>query len=148
MKKKNIILLCVALIAAVAVTGFATPGSQDDPVVSLSYLTEHVIPEIKAYVDEALGKSNAASAGFEVVTVPAGTRVIASASTELILRQGKATVIATQKGGLADVTAGYDLANNSNAPSNHLLIVPVDDGRGLAMQTDGIVMIKGTYKTE
>ena len=58
---------------------------------------------------------------------------------------GKATIIATEKGGIADTTAGFDLADGNDMPSNHLLIVPLADGRGIRASSDVIVMIKGGF---
>lgn len=144
--------ICLTLAGGIAV--FSEPGGTDDPVVTKSYIVDKVIPDIKAYVDERFGI--AASEGvassrmdsFTVINVSAGKRVICSAGTELILRMGKGTVIATEKGGLADTTDGYDLANGTAMPSNHQLIVPVADGRGFIADTDVIVMIKGGYTVE
>ena len=50
--------------------------------------------------------------------------------------------------GLADTTAGYDLSNNTAMPSNHLLIIPVADGRGVKATSDAIVMVKGGYTVQ
>ena len=67
------------------------------------------------------------------------------AGCELILRQGSANIIATTKGGLADTTVGGDLADGTAMPSNHLLIVPLDDGRGIQATSTVLVMVKGEY---
>ena len=155
MKKKYLysIVVVFLLIFAVLTANIvvAEPGGEDDPIISLSYIENTVIPELKKYVDAKIaaisgnsGNSGKASV-FEVVEISQGQKLIAEAGTELILRMGTATIIATQKGGLADTTAGYDLPNLSNMPSNHLLIVPLSDGRGLVAQTDIIVMVKGGY---
>ena len=65
---------------------------------------------------------------------------------QLLLRHPRTPqIVATQKGGVADVTQGIDLQNGAVMPSNHLLIVPLDDGRGAQMLSDGIIMIKGNY---
>lgn len=141
--------LCLVLFGGIAV--FSEPGGSDDPVVTKSYIVDKVIPEIKAYIDERFGI--AASEGvvtpatdkFMVVNVAKGKSVICEAGTELILRMGKGTIIATEKGGLADVTAGYDLASGTAMPANHQLVVPVADGRGFLAEEDVIVMIKGAY---
>ena len=141
--------LCLVLFGGIAV--FSEPGGSDDPVVTKSYIVDKVIPEIKAYIDERFGI--AASEGvvttatdkFMVVNVAKGKSVICEAGTELILRMGKGTIIATEKGGLADVTAGFDLASGTAMPSNHQLVVPVADGRGFRAEEDVIVMIKGAY---
>ncbi len=141
--------LCLLIIGSSAV--FSEPGGTDDPVVTQSYIVDKVVPDIKAYVDERLGIAasdgfvTARPSTFVVVNLKAGQSVICEAGTELILRMGKGTVIATQKGGLADTTAGYDLANGTPMPSNHLLIVPVADGRGFRADAEAIVMVKGGY---
>lgn len=156
MKNKNKLMkagvalgVCLVLFGGVAV--FSEPGGADDPVVTKSYIVDNVIPEIKAYIDERFGVAASegvvtpASNKFLVVNVSAGKTVICGAGAELILRMGKGTIIATEKGGLADTTAGYDLANGTEMPSNHQLIVPVADGRGFRATSDVIVMIKGGY---
>ena len=144
-----VFLLIFAVLTANIVT--AEPGGEDDPIISLSYIQETVIPELKAYVDAKIASisGNSGSSGkgsaFEVVEINQGQKLIADAGTELILRMGKGTIIATEKGGIADTTAGYDLPNLTEMPSNHLLIVPLADGRGFVAQTNVIVMVKGGY---
>ena len=154
MKRKalySIILVFLLIFAALSANiATAEPGGDDDPIISLSYIEKNLIPELKAYVDakiSAIGQSGSSgkAAAFEVVEIKQGQKLIAEAGTELILRMGSATIIATEKGGIADTTAGYDLPNLTPMPSNHLLIVPLADGRGFVAQTDIIVMVKGGY---
>lgn len=142
-------LICLCTMFTVVL---AEPGTDDDPLISLSYIEDVLMPKIEQYIDSKLaglspgGTAEGAAANtFVVVDAKKGDEIICSAGTELILRMGKAEIIATEKGGLADTTAGTDLANGTAMPSNHLLIVPVADGRGLKAQTDIIVMIKGGY---
>lgn len=104
------------------------PGSQQDPLVS------------RSYVDGKLGVT--------IVEVPAGKRVTFSAGAEVIVRSGSATVIDSNLGGLADVTSGKDLRKGEQAPANHLLIVPRDDGRGLQIVTPVFLMVRGDYKVQ
>lgn len=149
---KTITTVAISLGIISGMIVFSEPGSTDDPVVTKSYIVEHVIPEIKAYVDEKLGFSSdndqvtSVSDSYVVVEVSAGQTVICDAGAELILRMGKGIIVATEKGGLADTTAGYDLADGTQMPSNHNLVVPVADGRGFMATTDVLVMIKGGYK--
>ena len=118
----------------------ASPGTQDDPLVSVSYVNEVIMPQIKSYVD-----SQQSGNSFQVIEVKKGQKIIGIQGTEYILRMGSAKIIATQKGGIADATLGVDLPQNTPMPANHLLIVPFNDGRGVLMETDGILLIKGTY---
>ncbi len=157
-KRKISVILAVCLVMAGVFAVFAAdPGTEGDPVVTLSYITDKVIPDIYAYIDSKISGApqDGTSAGvvsdaatFAVAEVPAGREVICDAGCEIILRSGSAKVIATAKGGLADTTAGYDLPNGSQAPSNHLMIVPVGDGRGVYAETDCILMIKGNYSVK
>ena len=142
--RKKIILTTIALLfLSVCLPGLAAdPGSNEDPLVTLSYINDVLMPQVKSYVDS---KATASNDGFEIVNLKSGQTVIAGASTEMILRMGNAQIVATQKGGVADVTLGIDLQNGAVMPSNHLLIVPLDDGRGAQMLSDGIIMIKGSY---
>lgn len=149
MKNKKFRVIFSVFILIVLVTTifsvFAETGDSNDPLVSLSYIQNKVIPEIKEYIDEKFSSLGGGGASFEVVNFKKGDVVLCEKSTELILRMGKATIVASEKGGLADTTAGFDLANGESMPSNHLLIVPLGDGRGFIAQDDVIVMIKGSY---
>ena len=143
-------LICLCTIFTVVL---ADPGTDGDPLISLSYVNDVLIPKIEQHIENKIAEKHSestepgASTGntFVVVEAKEGDEIICMAGTELILRMGKAEIIATEKGGLADTTAGFDLANGTEMPSNHLLIVPVADGRGIKAQTDIIVMIKGDY---
>lgn len=156
MVKKRIAAICGVCILALGAAGFvfaADPGSDDDPLISKSYIDSVVLPKIYSYIDSAVAKlepsdSQGASDVFEVVNVEAGKTVIASAGTEMILRMGSASVIGSARGGISDVTGGEDLADKAGVPSNHLLIVPLDDGRGVTVGNEGdaILMIKGSYE--
>jgi len=143
MKKLLILTLVTVMVVAVAavVVIAADPGTQTDPLISKSYVDNVLKPEIYEYVDAK------ASEGFVVVNVPKGKTVICGAGTEMILRMGSAEVIGSARGGIADVTMGVDLADGIAVPSNHMLIVPLDDGRGVKIDanTEAILMIKGKY---
>jgi len=151
--KKLLASVGAAALAFMCIPGLAAnPGSSDDPLVSLSYVNDVLIPQLQSYVDSKVPASgmigaNAYSTGgrFEVVNVKAGKTVIGAQSCQIILRMGSGSIVASQKGGLADVTLGGDLTTGAIVPANHLLIVPVDDWRGVTMTTDGILMINGTY---
>lgn len=142
--KKNWLVGIVAvlvLVLATAIVIAANPGTEADPLISKSYIETVLKPEIYAYIEQ---ESNQ---GFTVVNVSAGKTVVCDAGAEVILRMGQATVIGSDRGGLADVTQGLDLADGTVVPANHMLIVPLGDGRGVKINksTDAILMIKGGY---
>ena len=109
------------------------------------------IPRFESYVSakvEALLSQLPAGDVMKVVELSAGQKLVAGAGTEIIVRAGNAVVIDSDLGGLCDVTAGKDLREGENAPANHLLIVPRDDGRGVQAVSAAIVMVRGTYTVE
>ncbi len=130
MKKRIAIVLCALVVLFVVGSYAAQPGTEADPLVTRSYIESVLYPSLT----------------FKVVNVPARKSVICSAGTEVILRMGTCSVIGTQKGGMSDVTMGYDLANATVVQGNHLLITPMDDGRGVWTATDCILLIKGRYE--
>ncbi len=129
MKKRILMVGMVLCLLLVAGTFAAEPGTDGDPLITRSYVESVVYPSTR----------------FKVVDVPAGKSVIFGSGTEAILRMGNCTVIGTQKGGISDVTMGYDLPDGTAVQGNHHLICPVDDGRGLKTSTDCLIMIKGVY---
>ena len=142
MKKRMMIaLICIACIAVSAIVAYAAgAGSQDDPLVSKSY----VDAAINGLRNE-IGNGGGSADIYTVVEVPAGKKLECKSGTEVILRSGSATAVDSASGGVSDVTAGLDLAGGQNVTTNHHLIIPRTDGRGLAARTNIIVMVKGDY---
>ncbi len=139
---------CAAVCVAMPVV--ANPGSESDPLISQSYITSTLMPKIEEMIAEKVGSGGGggvnATERFEVISMSAGQQMICEKGTELILRMGSCNIIATAKGGIADTTGGYDLPNGAVMPSNHLLIVPLDDGRGITANNNVLVMVKGGYE--
>ncbi|MCL2456352.1 MAG: hypothetical protein FWD19_02235 [Defluviitaleaceae bacterium] len=81
---------------------------------------------------------------FEVVNPQAGQIIIFEAGAEFILRGGKANAI-TGVNGIPDVTAGADILNGENIGLNHLMMVPVSDGRGIHFLAESWLMVRGGY---
>ena len=129
MKKKTVMVLSALLILFIIGSMAAEPGTEGNPLVTKDYIESTVYPAVR----------------FKLVTVPAGKSVVCASSSEIVLRMGKCTVIGTEKGGVSDVTMGYDLPSGTSVQGNHLLIVPTDDGRGVKTDTECILMIKGSY---
>ena len=135
--------------------GEPLPGSEQDPLVSKSYVDSkvqlYVDAKVESYVEEriqALLSQIPAGSELKVVELSPGQKLIARAGAEIIVRGGTATVIDSELGGLCDVTAGKDLRMGENAPANHLLLVPRNDGRGIEAVSAVIVMVRGVYTIE
>lgn len=131
-----IFTLTVATAAVWANTN--EPGSQGDPVVTKSYV-DAKIAELKA-----MG-TDGGSPSFEPVKIPSGKKLIGGEGAEFILRSGNAKAIDNGVDGVSDLTEGKDLKTGQPISQNHLLLIPRDDGRGIAASNELWVMIRGTY---
>ncbi len=136
--KKFGVLITIVLVLCMAVTYivYAQAGSEDDPVITLSYIKSVFKPEIKSETT------------FKIVELKSGQFIYGEEGTEMILRSGSAYAVSTATGGLANVTAGYDATNDTPVAKNNLYIVPRNDGRGFWASTDCVIMIKGGYYTK
>ncbi|MDO5713767.1 MAG: hypothetical protein Q4Q07_04985 [Tissierellia bacterium] len=139
-KDKKIIILLFVLIITFSLFGIGVNADADDPLITLSYLNERL---------ENLGSSTPVATGnLTVVELKPGQSLIGAAGTEMILRTGKATAIASENGGLADLTEGKDIPSGGKIIANHNILLPRSDGRGLKSVTKTIVIVRGTYKVE
>lgn len=125
-----------------------TPGSASDPLVTKGYVDETVA----RLVQEELAKLPANNANkLEVVTVPAGQKLIVADGGEIVIRSGKAIAYSTDANGLSDMTDGVDIAPGKAVANNHLILFP-RGGRGVETapnQTNGlIVLVRGTYQLQ
>lgn len=173
MKTRRKTLLTTALsVGVLTLLLGAAAGSQTDPLVTMSYLTDVNTPAILKQVDAKLdsreqalvdkldgvadtyaqeveslmGSSNggASSSVFSVVTVKAGQQLLGSTGCELLLRSGSATCVAASAPGLVDSTDGSTLAAGGAVQPNHLYLITAD-GRGLKATADATVMVRGSY---
>lgn len=155
---------------AVADTGLI-PGSEEDPLVTagwvearLSTFSKTIKAELSGLqIESGSSKSPesppeqpapgqiiaipSSAPVYEVVVLQPGTRLLAGAGTELILRSGRARVIVAPGGGIVDLTSGKELGDKEVVPREHLLLSPRDDGRGALTETEVIFLIRGKFNT-
>ncbi len=152
--------------AAVAGTS-AVPGSQDDPLVTASWVEsklrelsrvsngasidlsdyEQRLDELEKKV-EALGTrvEPAPPSRFEVVQVTENQTVFTGHGTEVVVRAGSVRVVEGTGGGFSDLTAGESLLSGTGVKLNHLLLSARKDGRGLAARSDALLLIRGDFE--
>ncbi|UMZ75088.1 hypothetical protein [Natranaerofaba carboxydovora] len=153
---------------------YGEPGSEDDPLLTKSYIDEVLIPELEEnfeemigeYIDrEELDKEEAEEPDidgeegeeveegksfdvFEIVELEEDERLIAGESAEIISRTGEGVIMDSDSGGISDLTKGVDLREGDDVPLNHHLLVPRADGRGVEADTYMILMVRGEYEKE
>lgn len=125
------------------------PGSEDDPLVTASWV-EARLSAISRGEGQAPGQPiyiTAPAPGFKIVNVPSGKK-ITGAGTELILRSGRAKAVEGAGGGLSDLTEGRNLSSGDAVKADHLLLSIKEDGRGVVAESDTIFLVRGEYKIE
>ena len=139
--KKSSKFLLVMLMTVMCFTGVyavtAQPGTEDDPLVS------------KSYVDAQIASvKSAGGSNFAVVYVEAGQKVIGGEGTEIIVRSGEATIVENSPNGVANLNTGEDMKNGQDVRLDHLLLIPRADGRVILAGTEGNLMVRGSYTIE
>lgn len=156
--KLGMIMLATLVVGSSVYAAKGNAGSSNDPLVTKSYVDSKVTQlqktvEVQASMIDLLtqeinnmGKEESSS--YEVVTVPAGQSIVGKQGTEIIVRSGNGQVLASDGGGLQDMTEGTDLLGGSEIPKYHLVIIPREDGRGIYATKDLIVMVRGGYNIQ
>ena len=161
MKRKAAVWLAVGLALVLAVGAAAVAGSGDDPLITLSYLKQIFLPEVKqeiaedvsaeitdevrtlieAAVEEALSAYEPPAqtvepvqveVNFKVLRLQEGQILLGGEGCEVIWRSGHAMAISVYDDqGLADMTAGAEVFHGEELVRNHYYNIPREDGRGL-----------------
>ncbi|SHI98124.1 hypothetical protein [Lutispora thermophila] len=153
----------------------ATPGSEQDPLVTLSFVDKK-IEQIKYYIDSItqgysgeitnfastlakyqeqlnqkdteiaeLKKTVEDALTFKVVQLKKGQSLIPGEGAEIIIRSGQSTALYGANGGLCDITSAKDLQEGEAIANNHMLISSRNDGRGIKAASEVYLLIKGSY---
>ena len=144
MKKKLIVALVLVFALALAGAGVwaaSNAGTDSDPLVAMSYLTDELEPKLQREIDEAieeaLGGASAASGGFVGEELSAGALRL-SVGTELMCLSGGAYA----DGELVDLTAGGVLSAGEALSVNHLYLCA---GRDTLLSGQGEILLRGEY---
>ncbi len=167
-KTVRIAVIAAAAVAAVSLGALAADvGSESDPLVTLSYLTQQFTPSVLSQVDGQITKAKAelaaqldakiqgggggsvssASSVFETVTLAQGQKVVGAAGCEMMLRSGSATCTAANNPGLIDLTGGAELNAGAAVTANHLYMTTEGSG-GMTAATAATVLVRGSYTVQ
>ena len=160
MIKHMTIFVLILTILTLCVSADGVYSSQDDPLVSLSYVNDVLGPEIMAQVMAKIEAEyvkisdiSVASAGsYTYVALKNGQTLMAKSCCEVILLDGTATAVITSSVnvsagvGIRDLTSGNVVINGALIPANHYMVIPKADGRGFVVSSDtAAVLVRGEY---
>ncbi len=144
-------ILCAALLLGMLGTvalAAGAQGTQSNPLVTLSYINEQVIPDLLKQVEAKIAKHEKEAvpgqeAAFRKVEVKAGKSVELSAGAQVVLRSGKAT----SKDLLTDLTDAIGLTGTGELVENHLYLATAD-GQKITAGEKVTLMILGGYTAQ
>ena len=153
-----LLVLCAGLNMTVSLA--AEAGSDQDPLVTLSYLNETFLNNVLQRVDEKIALRNsqiaqqtggqapsgsASSATITVVTLSSGQVLTGDIGCEVMLRVGSAACVAPSAPGLIDETTAAALSGGAALAQNHLYMMTVE-GRGVrATAATTKLLVRGSY---
>lgn len=174
MKKRSMRVILCAIAAAAALAAFGAlaaggAGSQDDPLVTLSYLSGPFTNQVTEKLDKLLEERNtslrqelagqlqqalqgqlpgsavsgAAGGGYTAVTLSDGQTLFGEAGCEVLLRSGGASCTGTGASALLDTTTGDGLSGGGVLTVNHLYLL--SDSRGILASGETVLLVRGSY---
>ena len=170
-KKWKMRVLSLGLAMACLCGGALAAGDEDDPLISLSYLTKTVIPEILEQVDERAEEyqtnlleefneaideykgemrqeqaENSKSATYAAVTLSQGQKLSLSLGSEILFRAGMVKISAAKSASLVDMSGGDALGEGGTPEVNHLYVAAVSECVITAKSENVTVLVRGTYQ--
>lgn len=148
----------------------AVQGSQENPLVTLSYLkdvfTQSILKEtdkkleeskanyekklddkIAAFSREIGGGAGGSGAAFTIVDLAEGQTLKPEVGCEILLRVGTAQCVSPDSPGLIDTTDGSVLEGGSALVKNHLYMVTVE-GRSIQVNKGTVkLLVRGGYSS-
>ena len=150
-KLRNIAVFCLVLVLLGGIGAYAVGsyGSENDPLITLSYLEKVLQPELEQQYAAQLQKEldaleqelqAAPTGGYKVVTVKAGQTMICQTGCEFLVRSGSAYVSA----GMLNVTAGSAANANDWLLAHNLYLATADDAYVTATG-ETLLLVRGEY---
>lgn len=162
--------LCLCFLFTAAYAANASPGSQSDPLVTLSYLNGNFTNQVKTMVDQTVTQRraemeqslknilsgsggtvtspNTGSGIFTVVTLAQGQSLVGQVGCEVMLRVGTASCVSEDSVGLIDTTSGSVLGNGQALTVNHLYMVTIEPRSVKATSGTVKVLARGPYSIQ
>lgn len=170
-KKWTVLASALALTALCVGAAFAANGDQNDPLITLSYLQQTVIPDVVSQVETKsmarqkeleqtfsnqitqykqdvaglAGSGSGGGASYTLVTLVSGQTMSLSVGCEVLLRIGTVTVNAATSPALIDVSAGGTINAGTSLTKNHLYMATISDRTLTPTAATVKLLVRGDY---
>ena len=159
------VLVCVMLLSVFAFSLVTYSDSTgNDPLVTLSYLTDVLLPQFKKDVlmevakteggtststTPTQGNETAANGAYTLLELENGAKLYTNSTLEFIVRPGSdvAVISPFAEQGIADITNGIEYLDGASVPYNAYCLIPRgSDGRGIEVLNDkSYILVRGEY---
>ena len=155
MNKKRIIIivLCAVLALALGFSVFAATsyGSEDDPLITKSYLTKVLLPQLQKDFQDELDAAVAeierdGSGEFTVITLSKGQNVKCGVGCEIMLRIGSAEAMGETAPAMVNTTTAESIFKGYKLEVNNLYLVTIEGNGFKATANNTKLLIKGDYE--
>ncbi|MEM5767333.1 MAG: hypothetical protein AAGU32_03445 [Bacillota bacterium] len=170
-KRWTILASALALTVLCGGAALAASGDQNDPLVTLSYLNQTVIPDVVSQVEtkasarqtelaknlsdqitryqqdlaNAGGGGSGSSAAYTLVTLSSGQVMSLEVGCEVMLRVGTATVSAATSPALVDISTGGTINGGAALTQNHLYMATIADRTLKPTAATVKLLVRGGY---
>jgi len=157
---RMMVMLLISGLLTMTAAVASEAGTDDDPLVTLSYLKETFMDDVMKKVDEKIAARNnqiaqemggqiIGGAGvadtFMVVTLTNGQVLTGDIGCEVMLRVGTAVCVSPSAPGMIDETNAGILNNSGALVQNHLYMMTIE-GRGVMATADTTkLLVRGGY---
>ncbi len=154
-KKIFVIVICAllaGLMLGAGVYAAVSYGSQEDPLITKSYVDTVLVPQLEqdfaAELEAMMPDSPENSGDFVLLSLENGQKVVCGIGCEIILREGSGLCFAVSGPAMVDTTGGASVEAGGYLMANHLYVVSGQGNGFTAYGTVTKVLIKGEYTVE
>lgn len=170
-KKWTVLVSALALTALCAGAAWAAGGDENDPLVTLSYLEQTVLPDVvnqvetksvirqvelekaleeqidqyKREISSLVNSGGGSSASYTLVTLTSGQTMALDVGCEVLLRIGSVKVNAATSPALIDISTGGSINNGASLTANHLYMATISDRTLTPTSATVKLLVRGGY---
>lgn len=166
--KAGAVFLIVALLVGTFSLSLVSFSESSDPLVTLSYLTDIILPQMKKDIlmeiavqdgasgeitppvsDEDTDTPNAPSGAYTLLELTNGQKLYTNSVLEFIVRPGSDVQVISpfEEQGIADITNGNEYLDGDTVEINAYCLIPRGgDGRGIEILNEkSYILVRGEY---